>query len=134
MGTNQNNKIELLKTLKNRFGNAKKQATEQNEKQNKIKIDFDRFLIKYPDVNLAELFSDKEFLQFVDNRNIGNVPLTIIYASYIEHKKNTGNFGTENSGYKQNEGDFFTKEQVLKMTQAEVAKNYDKIRESMRKW
>ena len=29
---------------------------------------------------------------------------------------------------------FFTKEQVQKMTQEEVSKNYDKIRASMRKW
>ena len=29
---------------------------------------------------------------------------------------------------------YFTKEQVQKMTQAEVHENYDKIRASMRKW
>ncbi len=74
------------------------------------------------------MLTDKEFSQYIDDTCVGNEPFAVVYGGYLRYKEN------KNSLNQENDKDFFTKEQVEEMSQSEINKNFDKIRESMRKW
>jgi hypothetical protein len=106
----------------------------------------------HPDVSLDELFKDEDFITFADGK-LGKQPLSKIYDGYksivgkYEGKVNDkakelaaqalanrntspGNLGTSSEA----ESDFFTADQVRKMSREDIHKNYEKIRKSMSKW
>lgn len=126
---------------------AEKAAKEEQEKE-WYKNDREEFVSKYPDVNLENLVQDKQFQLFAGGK-VGRLPLSKIYESFIEivgeyekkakqqakqllanSKSTPGALASPNV----NDSGFYTREQVQKMSQEEVHKNYDKIRASMTKW
>lgn len=131
----------------------KKETPAKTEEKNIININDDvmEFAEKHADVDIKILFEDVNFRAFADGK-LGVKSLSEVYEQYLPFKnaieaKNkeedkqamalavqkaaVGALSTPSSS---SEVDFFTKEQVLKMTPAEIKKNYDKIRESQQKW
>ena len=124
------------------------QADKAAKEKEWYRKDQEDFATKHPEVNLQALIQDPQFQKFASGK-VGVLPLSEIYEGFIEvvteyekkakamakqmlanQKASPGSLSSTNptdSGY-------FTKEQVQKMTQAEVHENYDKIRASMRKW
>lgn len=110
--------------------------------------DREEFASKYPEVNLEMLIQDKQFQLFAGGK-VGTMPLAEIYEGFIEvvsqyeqkakqhakqlyanSKSTPGALSSPNAP----DSGFFTREQVQKMSQEEVHRNYDKIRASMTKW
>lgn len=121
---------------------------EEEAKKNWYRKDKDDFSSKYPDVNIENLISDKQF-QIFANGKVGNLPLSEIYEGFIEvtneyekkakqtarqilanSKSTPGALSSPNTP----DNSYYTREQVQNMSQEEVSKNLDKIRASMRKW
>ena len=114
--------------------------------------DKEAFASKYPDVDVNSLIENKRFNRYAEGK-VGSVPLSEIYEGFIESESEL-RAEAEKTAYQKaqqqlanakaspgslsstNQGDtvFFTREQVQKMSQAEVSRNYDKIRASMSKW
>lgn len=124
---------------------VKQQEEEQDEWINK---DYEDFKSKYPKVDLTELDKDENFKMFAEDK-VGKLPMSQIYASYQElvsniQKKERQEAARLVANAKASPGsltspetsdnDFFTREQVAKMSQEEVHKNFDKIRKSMTQW
>lgn len=125
---------------------AQEAAREQQEAQ--VREDIAAFKKAHPDVDTKELLNDEAFSDYADGK-IGHKPLTEIYDGYqkligktrqteqekaaqalANSKASPGSVQNNSTG----ETDFFTAEQVRKMTAAEVEKNYEKIMKSMAKW
>ena len=127
----------------------KEQAeTQKDEKQREWYVkDRESFAKKYPKVDIAELVKNERFADYAEGK-VGVKPLSEIYEGFMKFdtaavaeqkraaqalansKAATGPLSTAQS----TESDFFTKEQVDKMSYEEVKKNYDKIVKSMKKW
>ena len=122
---------------------------EQKEKQNRFfREDAADFFDRYPDADIEALAKDESFLSFSKGK-VGKYPLAEIYSDYLslEQKFNEkakkiaaqsyanmrATPGSLTSG-EDSGTSFYTPEQVDAMSQDEVLKNYDKIRESMKKW
>lgn len=140
------------KVLKNKEKEKAKVQAEKDEKSEWYRKDRELFEQKYPDVNISELIENKRFNRYAEGK-VGTLPLSEIYEGFIESENEIRAEAEKNANNKAqqqlanakaspgslastNQGDsgFFTKEQVQKMSQAEVSKNYDKIRASMSKW
>ena len=140
------------KVLKNKEKEKAKAQAEKDEKSEWYRKDRELFVQKYPDVNISELIENKRFNRYAEGK-VGTLPLSDIYEGFIESENEIRAEAEKNANQKAqqqlanakaspgslastNQGDsgFFTKEQVQKMSQAEVSKNYDKIRASMSKW
>ncbi len=116
-------------------------------KETKAKAHLKEFREKYKDVNISELLSDKEFLDF-GAQALEIMPLAKVYEAYLPIKQKRAELqkaealaansrvavGSVTSAMPTEDSEFFTKEQVLKMSQAEISKNYEKIRASQMKW
>lgn len=117
--------------------------TEEIEKQTKkewIQNDRKEFFEKYPDVKLQELNNDDLFKRLL-NGKIGNVPMASIYEDYLAIKESVKKEANETAarvvankaaspGTLKDNGESeaeFTIEDIKKMSQEEVYKNYDKI-------
>ena len=102
----------------------------------------------FPGVDRKTLENDSKFKLFVSGKD-KNSSFCSIYADYLtfigEIRKESamrdivaqnnrlsspGALSSPNS----NKGDYFSKEQVQKMTREQIARNYIKIRESQQKW
>lgn len=121
----------------------------EEEKQNEwYRADREDFIKKHPDVDLAKLIADKSFAEYADGK-VGQRPLSEIYEGYERLVKSADKKATERaaqalanskatpgalSGGSASQTEHFTYEQVKAMSDAEVRKNYDKIRESMKSW
>lgn len=107
---------------------------ELNDLMTIVNKDLNRFSSAHPKVDINQLFSDEKFCNFAEDK-LFILPLSAIYLLYQKQNKD-GNDEHNTKKVEKNENDenFFTKEQVLNMSEAEVNKNFDKIRESMRKW
>lgn len=123
--------------------NSREQAKAEEEakqQQEQKQADMKDFINAFPDVKADEIPTE------VWQANANGIPLRYAYAEHAlklaraaetkakanaENAKGSmgsiGSNGTANDGY-------YTKEQVNKMTSAEVARNYEKICESTRKW
>ena len=106
------------------------------------------FVNEHPDVNLNDLLKDVNFQAYADGK-VGRVPLSDIYKGYTALTKavdgkakdlaaqaianrqaspgSAASSGTADS-------DFYTAEQVRKMSPKEIHENFKKIRASMAKW
>ena len=136
----------------------KKQAREKSikgakEKEASLKIDKDieEFAIAHPNVNINEVLSDKNFASFAEGK-LGKKSLSDIYKSYLpikeaiegakrEAQKDAHSqavakaaVGSLTNASTPPEGEFFTKEQVQKMSKKEIHDNYEKIRRSQARW
>ena len=132
-----------------------KSERDERERTEWYKNDAVDFKSKHPGVNLMELIEDKGFQDYADGK-VGRKPLAEIYDGYrslvgekkdaearakahaeavaaqmvANRKASPGSLGDP----KATEDAPFTKEQVLAMSEEEVRKNYDKIREDMKRW
>ena len=112
-----------------------------------IQKDIEVFQSKHPTVNLEELLTNEDFLDYADGKE--GKPLSEIYSGFLKFvgkydsraqdmaaqmlaNKNSSPGALQNT--QEAQSDFFTAEQVRKMTPSEVNKNYTKIRNSMAKW
>ena len=137
---------------------SKFQKEKNREKSIKLKEEQERaewyendkkdFQAKHPEVNLGALIQDKSF-QLFSSGKVGTLPLSEIYEGFmqvtLQYEKQAKEMakqmlankkaspGALSSSNIQDNG-YFTREQVQKMSQEEVHKNYDKIRASMQKW
>jgi hypothetical protein len=129
---------------------AEQERAAEQQRQWYIKDRAD-FAAAYPDVKPDDLIRDADFSTYAQGK-VGKVPLTEIYRGYrgmvdkiaanVEQRltrtmaqaqaNRQASPGTlSGSG----EGEpFFTREQVQKMTRAEISANYDRIMESQRYW
>lgn len=118
--------------------------------------DLAAFRKAYPDVDEQELLSDPDFAEYAEAQVMAKVPLAKIYGGYeklrakfqkeadqkAEEAKDGAARALANAragvGSKAGSGtiqnDYFTPEQVDKMTPEEVEQNLDKIHKSMKRW
>lgn len=125
-----------------------KSARDRADKDEWYANDRDAFTKAHPNVNLSEILADEGFQAYADGK-VGRVPLATIYEGYqkivgrVDGKakdlaaqaianKQASPGSTAATGAA--ESDFFTQEQVRKMSKKEIHENYDKIRKSMSKW
>ena len=130
---------------------AKEKAQGEAQKQTRAQAGLQEFAEKYPGVKVQELFADEDFLKF-GKEALETVSLTKVYEAYLPIKEEKARLKAENekaaamaansqvavgsvtSATDPADSEFFTKEQVLKMSPEEVKKNYEKIRKSQEKW
>ncbi len=122
----------------------------EEQRQARVNEEISEFSSQYPDVNVSELFEDKSFMDFA-GEYLGKVSLLDAYGMYQKsavYKQAQDNALTKKATQLANSqasvgalsssgtanSDYFTKEQVLKMSPAEIKKNFEKIRESQAKW
>ena len=114
-----------------------------------IENDYKDFKSKHPQVDLDKLAEDDAFMKFAEEL-VGKKPMAEIYDSYqdlvskIRKEENNAAArqvanakatpGSLTSSETDSSNDFYSVEQVKKMSQEEVHKNYDKIMASMKKW
>ena len=125
-----------------------KKARETAEKDEWFANDRASFVKNHPDVNISELLRDPNFQGYADGK-VGRVPLSDIYKGYTaltravdgkakdlaaqaiaNRQASPGSAATSGTA----DSDFFTADQVRKMSQKEIHENYEKIRASMAKW
>ena len=110
--------------------------------------DREAFVAAHPDVSLSELLRDKRFELFAQGK-VGNLPLSEIYegyqallATFDEEAKGLAAQMLANklsspgslSGAGSPQGDYYSAEDVRRMSRREVSENYEKIRKSMARW
>lgn len=136
------------KYRKNRERDAAKTKEARAKQEEWYKNDREAFVTKHPNVNLDELINDRRFRAFARGKT-GEVPMSEIYEEFVElvgeyeenatrmaaqmlanQKASPGALSTTHGA----ESDYFTPEQVKKMSPTEVKANYEKIRSSMTKW
>lgn len=125
-------------------------AAEEEAAKKAAWYDSDRadFIKRHPEVDINKLINDSRFAEYADGK-VGARPLAEIYESYERHVKQLEKSAEARAaqalanskaspgalaGGKTPDNDHFTYEQVKAMSDAEVRKNYDKIRESMKTW
>lgn len=142
------------------FRKFQKTQVEKNKPINEkefVTKDSEDFLKKYPDVKFDEIFSDQNFIAFVDKfykEEIGKtIPLAKIYRNFLTYKEERAEFdklvekkATElfekrlakvqsSSGgveKKANESElYYTMEQIEKMSVEEIRKNMEKVDRSL---
>lgn len=125
-----------------------KTEREKADKNEWFRKDRESFVKENPGVDLKSLIDDPSFQSFAEGK-VGRIPLSEIYNGYrtlvgkvdgrakdlaaqaiANRQASPGSAAANGSA----ESDFFTAEQVRKMSPADVRKNYEKIRQSMTKW
>lgn len=137
------------KHYKERLKQKEQRAVASKQKDEWFENDRIAFEQKHPEVNLEELISNEKFQIFTKGK-VGEMPLSEIYEDFLSFESDsdtkakkmaiqivanknasvgsvTGNSGSQNN-------DFFSKEEVKKMSKSEIDKNYEKIKQSMKKW
>lgn len=130
---------------------AKEKAESAAQKQTRAQEGLKEFREKYPDVNVQELFADEDFLKFGKSA-LEVVSLASVYEAYLPIKTERERIKAENekaaalaansqvavgsvtSATDPTDSEYFTPEQVRKMSKEEIHKNYDKIRASQARW
>lgn len=121
-----------------------KEADEVTKSAINAENDVSDFISKHPDVSINDLFNDTSFSAFADGK-LGRRSLSEIYDGFVNFRKETEKQATKIATERAAVGslagsgssadpNFFTKEQVMKMSPAEIHKNYEKIRKSQEKW
>lgn len=123
-------------------------AAEKEREAEWYRTDGEAFAVKYPGVDLRDLASDADFMEFAEGK-LGEKPLAQIYEGYLGYrdrqekraremaaqmlankKASPGALASADGG----EQDFYSAEEVRRMSPTEVHRNYDKIMTSMKKW
>lgn len=115
--------------------------------EEQIERDFKDFEVIYPNISRNSLLEDKPLRIFAEGKE--NKPLSVIYAQYksfvadiasnaIKQEQTRQNNAISSVGglssSKSSDDGYFTREQVLKMSQEEIKRNYKRIRESQARW
>lgn len=137
-----------------KYAGLEEQQAIDNEKSKteRIKKDVDDFRKAYPDVNLNELNNDKDFVKFSD-KLLGKVSLKDVYEAYSSIKGDIKAVAEETAkkdiakkiakentsvGSLSATGDAgspkYTLEQIGKMTQKEIDKNWKDVESSYNYW
>lgn len=110
--------------------------------------DREAFIAAHPEVELGELIRDERFRIFCDGK-VGAMPLTEIYqgyqallATFDESAKSLAAQTLANklaspgrlSGSGTAQSDYYSCEDVRRMSPSEISENYEKIRRSMARW
>lgn len=137
--------------VKKQAREAARGAAKEQEKNDKVTRELEEFATAYPTVNVNDVLQDENFRSFAEGK-LDKKSLSEVYASYLpfkaaiegaklEAQKKAHNkavasaaVGSLTNASEPADKDFFTREQVLRMSPEEVHKNYKKIRESQRKW
>lgn len=126
----------------------KNQAATKQTKQREefLRKDSEEFVKKYPSVKVDELFADTRFKKFSKGK-LGNVPLAEIYEDYQEFISEIDTKAQElaekrlaktiaspgdlkPSGADTKQERLYTFEELKKMSQAEISKNWDLVKKS----
>ena len=125
-----------------------KHEQKQKDEEDWFAKDKSDFIAKYPEINIDELISNEDFVDYAEGK-VGKVPLAKIYEGYAriaaKYEKKAKQLATQRvanqmaspgalSSTNPRGNGFYTKEQVEKMSTDEIKKNYDKVRASMAKW
>lgn len=139
---------DFAKHRKDKERKAREDAEREEQEKAWYRSDGEAFAAKYPDVDLNALVADPQFAEYADGK-VGKKPLSEIYEGYQKLSEDLRKKADERaaqaiansratpgalSSTKAPEGNFFTREQVQAMSQAEVKKHYDDIRRSMKSW
>ncbi len=133
---------------------AREKASSQARKEavnDKVTKDLEEFATVHPGVNVNDVLQDKMFMSFADGK-LGKKSLADVYREYLPlkeamtaarreaekdvHAKSVAAaaVGSVTNSSAPPEGEFFTKEQVQKMSRKEIHDNYEKIRKSQARW
>ena len=137
--------------VKKQAREAARGAAQAQETNDKVTKDLEEFTSKHPTVDLNDLLQDENFVSFADGK-LGVKSLAEVYASYLPikdaidaakrdeqktmHAKavSAAAVGSLTNASEPADKDFFTFEQVKKMSKKEISENYDKIRKSQARW
>ena len=137
--------------VKKQAREAARGAAKEQEKNDKVTRELEEFATAYPTVNINDVLQDENFRSFAEGK-LDKKSLSEVYASYLPFKaaiegaelkaqKEAHNqavasaaVGSLTNASEPADKDFFTKEQVLKMSPKEVHDNYEKIRKSQSRW
>ncbi len=115
--------------------------------ESQIERDFKDFQVIYPNISKNSLISDESLRVFAEGKE--NKPLSVVYAQYMQFVDKIGQEAIKQEQIRQNNAissvgglssaksgndGYFTKEQVLKMSQNEIKRNFKRIRESQARW
>ena len=97
------------------------------------------FVKAYPDVDRQALFSTEEFVDFAEGK-VGNMPMTEIYRKYLKWRAKPSprelarlsSPGALGRAQPQGEGEFFTLNEIRKMSSADINKHWDKVQASLK--
>ena len=127
--------------------------TDEAERRAAHERDVSAFREKYPDVSMQSMMNDTEFMAYAKGRVGKDGSIYAVYDAFAAAKAaeeqrveqraremaaqmqanaqaSPGTAKGEASG----DPEYFTREQVRAMTQAQVHRNYDKIKKSMKHW
>lgn len=128
--------------------NAAVEKEKQDQSEEWYRKDNESFKAEYPDVEIADLIANEDFRDYAEGK-VGRKPLSEIYRGFLKftgkYDDRAKDMAAQYLANKQaspgalkdtqpTNSDYFTPEQVAKMSQTEVSKNYEKIRKSMEKW
>lgn len=138
---------------------AQKEAEEEQKRTDEAERkaahdrDVSAFREKYPDVSMQSMMNDAEFMAYAKGRVGKDASIYAVYDAYAAAKaaedarveqraremaaqmqaNAKASPGTA-VGQASEDAEYFTREQVQAMTQAQVHRNYDKIKKSMKHW
>jgi hypothetical protein len=127
--------------------------TDEAERRAAHERDVSAFREKYPDVSMQSMMNDTEFMAYAKGRVGKDGSIYAVYDAYAAAKaaedarveqraremaaqmqaNAKASPGTA-VGQASEDAEYFTREQVQAMTQAQVHRNYDKIKKSMKHW
>lgn len=137
--------------VKKQAREAARGAAKEQEKNDKVTRELEEFATAYPTVNVNDVLQDENFRSFAEGK-LDKKSLSEVYASYLpfkaaiegaklEAQKKAHNkavasaaVGSLTNASDPADKDFFTIEQVKKMSEKEISDNYDKIRKSQERW
>lgn len=142
------------KYLKQKRKEEKQKATYGTQKLTNEEIKQDAILFQktYPKVKIDDLQKDEVFLKFSEGK-LDVLPLTRVYGDYLDFQKELkkqvdieaekkakrmlakikSSPGAINTSGESPEGDFYTIEQIKRMSQNEVSKNFEKVQASLKR-
>ena len=121
----------------------------------RLEAEIEDFSANNPGINVSDVLNDEGFNEYAEGKlGVGNNTLTKVYKRYQEYlgrvtkaaedkatrraAQSLANaqaaVGSLNNSKPNADDGFFTREQVRAMSKEEVKKNYEKIRESQKKW
>lgn len=139
--------IDYPEYVKKQAREAARGAAKEQEKNDKVTRELEEFATAYPTVNVNDVLQDENFRSFAEEK-LDKKSLSEVYASYLEiaeaelkaqkeaHSKAVASaaVGSLTNASEPADKDFFTFEQVKKMSEKEIRDNYDKIRKSQERW
>lgn len=120
------------------FNNPESVAKEINAQRGRAQVRL--FEAAYPDVDVNELFGDREFMEYTKKTCD---PLITAYEVYMGQKSTPSPLSEERHGVstgsvrssgRASQAAYFTRDEVMSMTPSQVRKNLDKIHKSIPKW